>query len=72
MKACIACAHFWIDPGFGGSELTGGDPPEMRCAMNRFYSFPVDDDMPTNLLSAAAACPSFEVSPLAKSKGWTE
>ena len=72
MKACIACKHFSITDAFHGGTYTGGDPASMDCNRGRFVSESLSKETPQTMLSAAHKCPHFEVSDLAKSKGWPE
>ena len=30
-RICLLCKHFHMDTGWGGSDVTPGDPPEMEC-----------------------------------------
>ena len=31
MKLCIWCEHFNFDSGWGGTDVTPGDPAELEC-----------------------------------------
>lgn len=63
-KLCIGCKHFFIDFGREDwSELTPGDPPEVRCLKHHFS---VEDprDLTTEkfrkVLKTAINCQEYE------------
>lgn len=72
MKACIACKYFSITDGWLGTVITCGFDPAMSCAKKHFTDSEVGANLPKVTLLAAEKCNDFEVSDLAKSKGWTE
>lgn len=71
MKNCIACPHFIFDSGWGGSDVTPGDPPRIGCEKNHWL-MGMYEGPDTVLISTSFAekCPDYSVSDLAKSKGW--
>lgn len=73
MKCCIACKHFAFDVGEQGySSLTPGSDAYMECAKGHFIRRDLDHGLLPieGLLSKGLDCPDFELSALAKSKGW--
>lgn len=69
MKACIACKHLRVEIGFGGSDVTPATNNYFTCLKGRFgYSGP--EDFVEDALSHGLDCPDFELSELARSKGW--
>ena len=68
IRLCIACRYFSMDDGWPHySTYTPGQPPSIDCAKGVFLSFDTG-----SLFTKAETCPHFEVSELAKSKGWPE
>ena len=68
IRLCIACRHFSMDEGdFHYSTYTPGEPPYIDCGKGVPLSFDTG-----SLFTEAETCPHFEVSELAKSKGWLE
>ncbi len=74
MKNCIACKHFYFNAGWAGTEHTPGNWPEADCEKGhwklglRMYD---DGDALLAKTYLAETCPDFELSDLAKSKGWS-
>lgn len=73
MKTCIACKHFYIEPGTWYSAQTGGDPASANCEKRHFYDASAESGTMIEIaLSKAQECQDYELSDLARSKGWTE
>jgi len=70
MKNCIACVHFSVDEGWGGTDITPGTPPSFQCAKGHWRQSDIDTEQLFENSSRAADCPDYEVSELAKQKGW--
>jgi hypothetical protein len=70
MKTCIACKYFRIDPSYRYSTYTAGSA-SVNCDKHHFAGESLEDVQEVSL-SKANTCPDYELSDLAKSKGWTE
>ena len=71
MKICLCCNHFHLDEGWGGSDVTGPSPASITCRKGHFGYESVDSVVEV-CLSKAVNCPDFELSDLAKQKGFTD
>src|SRR6185503_15024323 len=61
-----------VDEGWGGTDITPGTPPSFQCAKGLWQQSDMDATELFENSSRAADCHHYEVSELAKSKGWTE
>ena len=76
MKNCIACKHFRFDSGWVGTEVTPGEAAVAECLKGHWEGpwgpmgmYENQDDLLAKT-HRAETCPDYEVSDLAKSKGW--
>ena len=69
-RTCIACSHFRLNPGYRYSSVTydGGD---ISCGAMKFSYEPVEYTVEFSM-SKAVDCDKYELSELAKAKGWIE
>ncbi len=60
MRLCIYCEHFRFDEGWGGTDLTPGDPPRFICGKSKFNLMPESTREHRQILETGLTCTLFE------------
>ena len=71
VKACIACMHLYAEEGSGAVDPAFFERDKIFCEA-RSRHFDIGPYLQEQMLEAAEDCPHFQISDLAKSKGWPE
>ena len=69
-RTCIACKHFHLSPSYRYSSMTYGDG-YITCLVRKFSYESVEETVEFSM-SKAVDCDKYELSELAKAKGWIE
>jgi len=61
-KSCMQCKHFDYEQGWGGTDVTPGNPPHISCDKGYWDHSGYDDDLRAyrDKLDTAAGCDDFE------------